>query len=216
MLSWYDIVLPHSMIISGHMKENLFVADLGNTIQGTAPKEYADPLLFFQQTFLSNGLIRLLNTVQTKLCTGIGSGIIKLQTPFGGGKTHALIAIYHYTTNKADINTYLPSSLSPFKAKVGTIVGTNLNPLEGRYEDNICIRTIWGDIAYQLAGFEGYKKFEANDIKQISPGKEKLVNFLKQNQPFLLLIDEIVEYIGKARGVSVKESLTLSIGSIES
>ena len=206
MLSWYDIVLPHSMILSGHMRENLFVADLGNTIQGIAPKEYSDPQLFFQQTFLTNGLIRLLNTVQTKLCTGEGGGIIKLQTPFGGGKTHALIAIYHYISNKANINDFLPKSLPRFKAEVVTIVGTNLNPLEGRYEDNICIHTIWGDIAYQLGGYEGYKKFEANDLNQISPGKDKLANFFEQQQPFLLLFDEIAEYIGKARGVSVNES----------
>ncbi|MFW9904294.1 MAG: hypothetical protein ACFFFH_08190 [Candidatus Thorarchaeota archaeon] len=206
MLSWYDIVLPHSMILSGHVKENLFVADLGNTIQGLAPKEYSDPQVFFQRTLLTSGLIHLLDTVRTKLCSGEGSGIIKLQTPFGGGKTHALISIYHYTTKGADIKGYLPKVLDPFEAKVVTIVGTNLNPLEGRYEDNICIKTIWGDIAYQLAGLEGYKEFKANDNKCISPGKDKLVNFFQQYQPFLLLFDEIAEYIVKARGISVVES----------
>ncbi|MFX1517785.1 MAG: DUF499 domain-containing protein, partial [Promethearchaeota archaeon] len=206
MSSWYDIVLPYSVIQSGHIKENLFVADLGNLIQGTAPKEYSDPQSFFQRTYLTNGLIHLLQNVQTKICTGKGNEVIKLQTPFGGGKTHALITIYHYAANKADITNYLPKSLSTFKSKVVTIVGTNLNPLEGRYENDICIRTIWGDIAYQLAGFEGYKSFKANDMKRISPGKDKLVNFLTQHQPFLLLVDEIAEYISKARGVSVNES----------
>ncbi|MFX1504728.1 MAG: hypothetical protein ACFFDC_01320 [Promethearchaeota archaeon] len=206
MLSWYDIVLPHSMILSGHMKENLFVADLGNAIQGIAPKEYSDPQFFFQCTLMTSSLNHLLNIIQTKLCSGEGDGIIKLQTPFGGGKTHALISIFHYATKGVELKDYLPKELASFEAKVVTIVGTNLNPLEGRYEDDICIKTIWGDIAYQLAGLEGYKEFKANDSKCISPGKEKLMNFFQKYQPFLLLFDEIAEYIAKARGISVIES----------
>ena len=206
MLSWYDIVLPHSMILSGHMKENLFVADLGNTIQRIAPEEFSDPQIFFQRTVLTRSLKHLLNSVQSKLCSGEGGGIIKLQTPFGGGKTHALISVYHYITNGVDIKDYLYKELDPVEAKVVTIVGTNLNPLEGRNENDICIKTIWGDIAYQLGGLEGYKEFEANDNEYISPGKDKIVKFFRQYQPFLLLFDEISEYIAKARGISVVES----------
>ncbi len=206
MKPWYEIVLPHSMIQSGHIKESFFVADLGNIIQGLAPSDYSNPRMFFQKTFLTQGLLSLLNTVQAKLCNEEGSGIIKLQTPFGGGKTHALIAIYHYVANGAELHNYLPQSLSPFKTRVAAIVGTNLNPLEGRKEHNICIHTIWGDIAYQIAGANGYKEFEANDINRISPGKEKIRNFLMKCEPFLLLFDEIAEYVAKAQGISVNES----------
>ncbi|MFX0124533.1 MAG: DUF499 domain-containing protein [Candidatus Hodarchaeota archaeon] len=206
MLSWYEIILPHSMILSGHIKENLFIADLSNIIQGSAPVDYSNPQMFFQQTFLTKGLINLLNSVSTKLGSGEGSGIVKLQTPFGGGKTHALISIYHYATSGDEIHDYLPKNLPAFKTRVGSIVGTNLNPVEGRNAHNICIRTIWGDIAYQLAGIDGYKEFEANDLTRISPGKEKLVNFFRKFDNFLLLFDEITEYITKARGISVNES----------
>ncbi|UCG90052.1 MAG: ATP-binding protein [Candidatus Heimdallarchaeota archaeon] len=206
MKPWYEIVLPHSMIRSGHIKESFFVADLSNIIQGSAPPDYSNPQMFFQKTFLTRGLLSLLNTVQAKLCNEEGNGIIKLQTPFGGGKTHALIAIYHYVANGAELLNYLPQNLSCFKTKVVTIVGTNLNPLEGRKEDNICIHTIWGDIAYQIAGENGYKEFEANDLNRISPGKEKIRNFLMKHEPFLLLFDEIAEYVAKAQGIAVNES----------
>lgn len=206
MKPWYEIVVPHTMIQSGHIKENLFVADLGDIIQGSSPSDYSNPRKFFQKTYLTRGLLHLLYAVQSKLCDEKGSAIIKLQTPFGGGKTHAIIAIYHYATKRTELNNYLPKDLSPLKAKVVTIVGTHLNPLEGRQKHNIRIHTIWGDIAYQIAGLEGYKEFEANDVNRISPGKEKLRNFLVKHEPFLLLFDEIVEYVTKARGISINES----------
>ena len=139
MKPWYEIVLPHSLIQSGRIKESFFVADLGDIIQRAAVPDYSNPQIFFQKTFLTKGLLNLLNAVQTKLCNEEGSGIIILQTPFGGGKTHALIAIYHYTTNGDELHKYLPENLSAFKTRIATIVGTNLNPLEGRNEDNICI-----------------------------------------------------------------------------
>ncbi|UCG02108.1 MAG: ATP-binding protein [Candidatus Heimdallarchaeota archaeon] len=206
MKPWYEIVHPHSMILSGHIRENFFLADLGNIIQESAPSDYLNPRKFFQQTLLTRGLLNIFTTIQTKLCRGEGSGIIKLQTPFGGGKTHTLISIYHYAISGVEVHNYLPKNLSPFKAEIVTIVGTNLNPVEGRHEDNIFIHTIWGDMAFQLAGVDGYKEFEANDIERISPGKEKLTKFLKQHQPFLLLFDEMAEYVAKARGISVNES----------
>ncbi len=206
MNSWFEIVVPHSMIQSGHIKESIFVADLGDIIQGSAPTSYSDPQMFFERTYLTRGLLNLLNKVQAKLCDDKGSGIVKLQTPFGGGKTHALITIYHYVMNGPKITEFLPRTLPTLKAKVATIIGTHLNPLEGRKCHNIRINTIWGEIAYQLAGIEGYKEFEANDIKRISPGKEKLRKFLVKYEPFLLLLDEIVEYVTKARGVSINES----------
>ncbi len=206
MKSWFEIVVPHSMVQSGYIKESIFVADLGDIILGSAPTSYSDPRMFFQRTYLTRGLLNLLNAVQAKLCEEKGSGIVKLQTPFGGGKTHALITIYHYVMNGSKLTDFLPGTLPPLEAKVATIIGTHLNPLEGRRCHNICIHTIWGEIAFQLAGIKGYKELEANDVKRISPGKEKFRNFLVNHEPFLLLLDEMVEYVTKARGVTVNES----------
>ena len=112
MKSWFEIVVPHSMIQSGHIKESIFGADLGDIIQGSAPLVYSDPRMFFQRTYLTRGLLNLLHAVQAKLCEEEGSGIIKLQTPFGGGKTHALITIYHYVMNGSKFSDLLPDSLS--------------------------------------------------------------------------------------------------------
>ena len=86
MKSWFEIVLPHSMIQSGSINESIFVADLGDIIQGSAPPEYSNPRMFFQRTHLTRGLLNLLHAVQAKLCEGDGSGIVKMQTPFGEEK----------------------------------------------------------------------------------------------------------------------------------
>ncbi|MHA2224745.1 MAG: DUF499 domain-containing protein [Candidatus Hodarchaeales archaeon] len=206
MKSWYEIVTPHSLIQSGQFKESFFVADLGEVIQGTAPSDYSNSQNFFQKTFLTKGLLRLLDAVHLKLCKKEGSEIIKLQTPFGGGKTHALITIYHFVTMGTELKEFLPENLSPLKTNVATIVGTNLNPLEGKKIGKSQIFTLWGDIVYQLAGERGFNDFKANDSNRITPGKEKLKNFFREHEPFILLIDELAEYVNKARGVAVNDS----------
>lgn len=206
MKPWYNIVTPYTKIQVGHIEESFFIADLGDIIQEIAPSEYLDPYGFFHQTYLTRGLTTLLNSVRSKLCNKEGSGIIKLQTPFGGGKTHALIAIYHYATIGSEISDYLSQDPLSLKPKVVSIVGTHLNPLEGREANNKRLHTLWGEIAYQIGGLAGYKEFETNDINRISPGKEILQRFLKKHEPVLFLLDEIVEYVTRARGVPVNKS----------
>jgi hypothetical protein len=205
MKPWYEITTPRPMIRSGYISESTFIADLLDIVHGEAPPNYQDPQLFFKSTYLTKGLYNLLVDVKGKLYEGQGSSIIKLQTAFGGGKTHALIVIYHYVKHGDKIAEYLPN-IAPINAKIATIGGTHLNPIEGKKNDNVHIHTIWGDIAFQLGGLNGYKEFETNDINRISPGKEKIKKFLLKHEPFLLLIDELVEYLNKALGISINES----------
>lgn len=201
MTTWYDVVEPHQDIKDGNFDEAVFTAKLGDVASGRAPIEYGDSQVFFKKTYLTNGLNSLLSMVYNKLVNGKGSSVVEIKTPFGGGKTHALIAIYHYLKNGEAIAAQLPQGLRPIDAKVSAIVGTDLNPAEGSIRDGLTIRTLWGEIAYQLAGKEGYNFFEKNDTDKIAPGKEKLREFLENQQPFVLLFDEVLAYITKARGV---------------
>ena len=41
---------------------------------------------------------------------------------------------------------------------------------------------------------------------QVSPGKEAIRGLLSENQPVLILIDELLEYVTKAAGVKIAES----------
>lgn len=206
MKPWYEVVELNSLIQSGQLQETEFAADLIDIIEGNASPYYEDPQKFYNLTYLSRGLIRLLHAVQNRLKSNKGNAIIKLQTPFGGGKTHALIAVYHYIKFGKKIIDLLPEGLSILNTNIVSLGGTHLNPLEGHKVGNTYIYTIWGEIAYQLGGKDGYEIFKANDTSRISPGKDKMKKFLQKHKPFLILLDEMVEYITKARGISVNSS----------
>ncbi|MHC1573530.1 MAG: ATP-binding protein [Candidatus Syntropharchaeales archaeon] len=206
MYNWYDIVEPHQDIREGGFDESVFAAKLWDAVLGTAPANYSDPYLFFKKTYLTDGLKNLLLKVNNKLKNGKGASVIEIKTEFGGGKTHALISIYHYLMNGERIKSQLPEGCDLIDAGVAVIVGTELDPVNGHERDGLTIRTLWGEIAYQLGGVEGYHELEDSDRLRVSPGKEKLKNFLKQYEPFVLLIDEALIYIAKAQGVEFAES----------
>jgi hypothetical protein len=225
--NWFDIVEPHQDIKDGDFDEVVFAAKLDEVVAGTAAPDYNDPYLFFKKTYFTDSITALLKKVEHKLTEGKGGSVVEIQTLFGGGKTHALVSIYHYIKSGDRIKDLLPQNLELAHAKIAVIVGTPLNPLEGRNTDSLTINTLWGDIAYQLAGMEGYRAFEKTDKERIAPGKDKLRAFLQEQQPFIILFDEILEYITKAIGVqygktnlgsqtyALLQELTETISSVE-
>jgi hypothetical protein len=215
MRSWYDVISPHEDIKRGEFDEAIFAADLGDVASGAAPQDYRDPYLFFKKTYPTVGLQNMLRRVQQTLTTGKGSSVIQVQTPFGGGKTHALVAIYHYLKNGAQVRELLPAGLEPIQAKVSAIAGNHWNPVEGHTFAGVTSRTFWGEMAYQIGGMAGYQEFKDNDEARISPGKAKLRDFLQAHQPFVLLFDEILEYVNRALDEKnyAKEKTGVSLGT---
>lgn len=174
--SFHTIAVPHKDVLDGNLRMDVFAADLWEVHKGRAPADYRDPAAFFNRTYLTKGLQDLLSVVEKRVTGKGGDPVIQLQTPFGGGKTHALIALYH----KAE----------EWKAKRVVIVGTAL--LRGE--------TIWGEIERQLTG--SITKFDG----MVSPGKEAFRQLLDTNQPLLILIDELLQFVTKAAGIKVEES----------
>jgi hypothetical protein len=228
--NWFDIIPPHEDIRAGNFDESIFAADLGDVVDGSAPPDYADPGLFFRKTYLTDGLRSLLARVHNKLATGQGQSVIEIQTPFGGGKTHSLVTIYHYLRHGSQVRGLLPDlPPSPFGGEgrrertpspsqgegrgeggISVIVGTHHNPVQGRTTDGLTRHTFWGEIGYQLAGREGYRFFAENDGQRVAPGKALLKAFLSAQQPFILLFDEILEYINRAAGVAYEDTTLAS------
>ncbi|GIV69804.1 ATP-binding protein [Caldilinea sp.] len=171
--AFHTIAIPHDDILEGRLTLDVFAADLWEVHHRRGPEEYRDPELFFQKTYLTDGLRNLLEVVQRRLAGQGGDPVIQMQTPFGGGKTHALIALYHQARE--------------WRARTVVISGT---PLAGD-------ETLWGLMAEQLAGsragFEG----------RTAPGRDALRNLLAPHQPVLILMDEVLEYMVKAAGVAV-------------
>jgi len=171
------IATPHKDVLNGKLTMDIFAADLWEVFKGRAIDEYKDPDLFFAQTYLTYGLKNLLDVVKKRINGDGGDSIIQLETPFGGGKTHSLIALYHKT--------------SEWMCNKVVMVGTALNPE---------METLWGLIEKQLTG--EIVKFTG----KTAPGKEKLRKLLEKHQPLVILMDEILEYVTKASGIRVEQS----------
>ena len=171
------IAVPHEDIVEGRLTMDVFAADLWQVAQGKAPIDYQDSDLFFKKTFITDGLKNILEIAKARLEGKSGDSIIQLQTPFGGGKTHTLISLYH--------------KAKEWNAKVAVIDGTALNPKE---------KKLWEEIERQLTGSINLTK------GNIAPGKEKLIELLSSNSSVLILMDEFLEYITKASGVKVVDS----------
>jgi len=206
MKNWFDIAVPHEDIRKGGFDEAVFAADLGDVADGRAAPDYGDAYLFYRKTYPTEGLRTLLGAVHRKLTDGEGPGVVELQTPFGGGKTHALVSVYHYLKSGSEIGELLPDGVEALaEPPLAVVVGTQLNPLKGRTSDGVTRRTLWGEVAYQLGGVDAFRPLEENDQGLVTPGKEALREVLEPLQPFVILFDEILEYIVKARGVEVQD-----------
>lgn len=176
MMPFHAIAVAHPDILEGRLTLDVFAADLWEVFRGTAPDEYGNPAQFSQKTHETAGLKDLLSIIKGRLKGQSGDPVIQLQTPFGGGKTHALIAMYH--------------KASEWKAQKAVIVGTPM-----RAND-----TLWGMLEKQLTG-----KIERFD-GLTSPGRDAIYELLSEKQPVLILMDEVLEYVTKAAGVRVAGS----------
>ena len=195
MKPWWQVAVPHRDIREGKISD--FAADLNSVVKGEASIEYVDPETFFKRTYLTEGLKNIISDVLIALTKeGEKGKVIQLQTPFGGGKTHALVCLYHLFKNSERIQHILDikkildkvSLKSMPKVNIAVFVGTVPDPLKGK--------TPWGEIAEQLGVYELVRE---HDKKRIAPGREILEKILRDNKPALLLIDELTEYIVKAK-----------------
>jgi hypothetical protein len=206
MPNWYNVATPHEDIRKGDFDESDFAAKLGDVVDGVAAHDYNDPYVFYKKNYLTKGLEKLLRSVYKKLDQGRGPGVVQLQTPFGGGKTHALILVYHYLSNGERVEELLPKDVGLLSPNIATIVGTDANPSEGFRDGDVHRETLWGEIAYQLGGAQAYEEIRSNDENGVSLGRKDLRDLLKDLQPFTILLDEVLQYVGKAMGVEVGET----------
>ncbi|OPX33848.1 MAG: hypothetical protein B1H11_11870 [Desulfobacteraceae bacterium 4484_190.1] len=175
---------------------------------GKASGEYGDPKEFFRRTFLTMGLKDLLKEALLRLTGRGGSPVVELQTNFGGGKTHSMLALYHLFSDVpanelAGIDQILEPSGTTLPTRVhrAALVGTALNVGQPhRKGDGTEIHTLWGELAWQLGKAQGYALVAGNDANGTSPGSQVLGELFKRYNPCLILIDEWVAYVRQAYG----------------
>jgi predicted AAA+ superfamily ATPase len=203
LLPWRDVVEPHQDVATGEFQQAEFAADLAKVHNGSAPSEYRNPREFFARTYLTEGLSTLLIGAAKRLGGGGGDPVVELQTNFGGGKTHSMLALYHMAGGTpSDDLPGLDQLLSknglivPAQINRAVLVGTSRGPqdviaLEGGRK----IRTTWGELAWQLGGAEAFAMLAENDERGIAPGSNLLEALFKRYSPALILIDEWVAYL---------------------
>ncbi len=205
---WREIITPHEDVRSGRLNQAEFAADLHEVASGRGEEEYGDPKAFFARTYMTRGLEDLLVGAARRLSGGAGEPVIQLQTNFGGGKTHSMIALYHLASGVppselpgvgellSGENLTLPSEISKavlvgHKISVST---PETEDMEGRtLPDGIRLHTLWGHLAYQLGGKEGYELVRADDEAATNPGDSLRALFTRFG-PAVVLIDEWVAY----------------------
>ncbi|BAM00453.1 MULTISPECIES: Swt1 family HEPN domain-containing protein [Caldilinea] len=198
---WREVVTPHPDVASGRYQQAEFAADLWQVHLGQGSDEYRDPVEFFRRTYLTESLKRLLVGAVERLSGQGGDPVVQLQTNFGGGKTHSMLALYHLFSGirpggLPGVDTVLAEvgvTALPSVRRV-VLVGNKLSPGNPIVKpDGTIVRTLWGELAYQLGGPEAYARIAQDDARATSPG-DRLRELFNTYGPCLILIDEWVAY----------------------
>jgi hypothetical protein len=232
----FDACTPRQDVIAGDIPEDQFAASIDSVAHSTnAPDVYANPKRFFEKTYPTNGIQDLLTRLTTRFVHDHKSdsgysgtnGIIRLDTSFGGGKTHTEIAAYHLATQPDKINNlheyleapeaegdtsneeladeYLEQTALGLNVNTSVIVGAEIDANNARCDmvddDAPATKTLWGEMAYQLFGHEGYEVLKEYDERRIAPGAKKLTELFEMfDDPSLIMLDEIAAYMAQASG----------------
>ena len=206
---WREVVNPHKDVQSGNYNQAEFAADLWQVYLGEGSDEYRKPEEFFRRTFLTVSLKELLVGAVQRLAGQGGDPVVQLQTNFGGGKTHSMLALFHLFSDTPaqgllGIDEVLTEAgvSKPLKVNRVVLVGNKISPGNPvTKSDGTVVRTLWGELAWQLGFGRGgikeakkaYSRIAADDELATSPG-DVLRELMNEYGPSLILIDEWVAY----------------------
>lgn len=177
MVDFANVAIPHRDIYEGRFTLDVYASDLWDVVKGVAPEEYRDRELFFLRTYETDGLRQIVSQAEARLKGEPADPVVQLQTPFGGGKTHTLIYLYH--------------KAKEWKANVFVFCGDKISARDS---------TLWEEMERQLSG--RVERFKG----EIAPGGEKIKEFLTHFEPLLILMDEVHAYLVSAQAIRVGDS----------
>lgn len=186
MKPWREIAVPHPDVLEGTFQQSEFAADITAVHTGKATREYQDAVAFFERTFITEGMRLLLTSVARRLNSQGGAPVIQLQTAFGGGKTHTMLAVYHLATRKCALKDLpgIPALLDQAKlmdlpkARVVVLDGTALSPGQPWKHGKQAIRTLWGELAWQVDGEDAFALLKEADANGTSPRQRRVADAL--------------------------------------
>lgn len=212
---WTDLVKLHPDVEAGALTEAVFAIDLGAIAAGdpNVPVVNRDPEAFFRATYLTADLRKLLEEVLACLAGKSGyNRVLKLRTPFGGGKSHTLAALFHAARNREALDG-IPEAKEfarPGKVAVAVFDGEKFDARNGKtLDDGRTIQTMWGWIAWQIDPEKAFPLVADHDKDRVAPGGDIIRDLLTKGsdgRPVLILLDEVLKYMERSAAVSVLDS----------
>ena len=208
---WVEVVSLHPDVVSETFSEDIFALDLGPLADGkpSVPAVYRDPEHFFRVSYLTKGLRSLLQDVLSRLSEGAGNRVLKLLTPFGGGKSHTLASLFHAARSRKALDVLPEAQGLPRPANVHTTVfdGQFFDATKGKEipDEKFRAQTMWGWIAWSLGGKKGYEIMRKQDEARVAPGADEIMTLLAEG-PNLILLDEVLQYLISAGGVKIHQT----------
>ena len=197
---------PRQEVLKGELTDAMFGADFGAVVLKTSKsKIYSDAKTFFQNTYPTAPLKKITSQIFTTLAKGEAGRAFRLSTGFGGGKSHALIALWHLAKNISDTSIgdeLLPADNRPAKATVAAIDCEKLGTKKTEHE-NLITHSLWGELAYQIGGKKVHDLVASSDDPYAVPDSQIIAKMLGSD-PILILMDEIVVYLTAIDGRAQK------------
>lgn len=241
---WLECVELNQDVLSELFSEDIFALDFGPLADYLLGKDlgvpidelprvptiYRDPDSFFNSSYLTTGMRSLLRDVLGRLCGEPGNRVLKLVTPFGGGKSHMLAALLHATRSRSSLDM-LPEASGlprPDGVRIAAVDGQFFDARVGKNMPNSenMVKTLWGWLAWSLGREDGYEIVRRQDEDRVAPGADQIVELLRQG-PSMILLDELLEYLISAGGVQVLKTtlrdetlsfmkrLTVAVGNVD-
>ena len=212
---WWEVCTPREGFRDpAQIDESLFAATLGGVFAGSAREEYLDPGRFLSHTYFTENLAQMVRDIVSRMSGGAGPAVTEVQTPFGGGKTHALLTLYHLINNHEaawtvpGVRGTLGDLRIPEGARVLVFDGQEMGTEPILKEDGASVSSLWGTLAHQV-GSSSWMSVMDSDGRGEAPGNAVFREVLEQASPCLILLDEIVSYLVKLRFSSVRRTQNL-------
>ena len=213
---WWQACTPHEGFRDpAHIDESLFAATLGGVFAGSARDEYLDPKRFLSQTYFTDNLTQMVRDIASRMSGGQGPAVTEVQTPFGGGKTHALLTLYHLINSPQEaleipsVADALGEASIPAGARVLVFDGQEASSEPAMKENGASVNTLWGELTHQVSTAAFSRLIIDSDGRGEAPGNAVFRQVLEEASPCLILLDEIVSYLVKLKYSSVRRTQNL-------
>ena len=207
----FETCIPRREVLEGELRDQQFAAKLRAVLDGTADEVYQDGKKFFENTFITEGLRTLAREVLGRLSGAqpSNSPFIRLETAFGGGKTHNLIALYHLSQGQREavpVDLVDPAWIPTEPWLAAGVVGTDMESADGiQHDDGITTRTLWGELAWQIGRARGdaagaYEIVRQSDELGTAIGTAALERLIG-DEPTIIMLDEVARYLTVAKAI---------------